>query len=50
MKKINEHSDVKADLKQLPNVELRFDCPQAFLSLDFHCRMDVSELKQTFRD
>jgi len=37
-------------LKHLPNVETRFYCPQAFLSSGFHCRMDVSELKQTFRD
>jgi len=26
-------------------VETRFYCPQPFLSLDFHCRMNVSELK-----
>ncbi len=26
-------------------VETRFYCPQAFLSLDFQCRDDVSELK-----
>ncbi len=32
-------------LKHLPNVETRFYCPEAFLSLVFHCRMDVSELK-----
>jgi len=32
-------------LKHLPNAETRFYCPQAFLSLDFHCRMDLSELK-----
>ena len=28
-------------LKHLPKVETRFHCPQAFLSLDFHCRMDL---------
>ena len=33
------------DLKHLHNVEMRFHCPQAFLSLDFQCRDDVSELK-----
>ncbi len=32
-------------LKHLPNVETRFYCPQTFLSLDFQCRDDVSELK-----
>ena len=31
-------------LNHLPNVETRFDCPQAFLSLDFHCRTEMSEL------
>ncbi len=33
------------NLKHLHNVEMRFYCPQAFLSLDFQCRHDVSELK-----
>ncbi len=33
------------NLKHLHNVETRFYCPQAFLSLDFQCRDDVSELK-----
>ncbi len=28
-------------LKHLPNVETRFYCPQAFLSLDVQCRHDV---------
>ncbi len=37
-------------LKHLPNVEMHFYCPQGFLSIDFHCRMDVSELDQTFWD
>ncbi len=37
-------------LKHLPNVEPCFYCPQAFLTLDFLCRMDVAELKQTSRD
>ncbi len=37
-------------LKHLHNVETRFYCPQTFLYLDFQCRDDVSELKQTFRD
>ena len=32
-------------LKHLHNVETRFYCPQTFLSLDFQCRDDVSELK-----
>ena len=31
-----------ADLQHLPSVETCGDCPQAFLSLDFHCGMDVS--------
>ena len=31
-------------LKHLPSVEPRLCCPQAFLSSDFHCRMDVREL------
>jgi hypothetical protein len=30
-------------LKHLPNVKTRFYCPQAFLSLDFQCKDDVSE-------
>jgi len=34
-----------ADLIQLPTVETRFYCPQAFLSLNFQRREDVSELK-----
>ena len=37
---------VQRELKHLPNVEACFHCPQAFLSLDFHCKMDVSELKR----
>ena len=37
-------------LQHLRNVETRLYCPQAFLSLDFQCRDDVSEVKQTFRD
>ena len=32
-------------LKHLHNVETGFCCPQAFLSVDFQCRDDVSELK-----
>jgi len=43
-------SNVVKPLEHLLNVETQFYCPQAFLSLDFHCRMDVSALKQTFRD
>ena len=31
--------------KHLPNTETRFNCAQAFLSLDFQCRDDISELK-----
>ncbi len=38
----------QAMLKHLPNVETRFYCPQAFLSLDFQCRDDIFEL--TFWD
>ncbi len=30
--------------KHLPNVEARLDCSQAFLNLNFHCRMSVFEL------
>ena len=30
-------------VKHLPNVGTRFYCPQAFLSLEFHCRIEVSE-------
>jgi len=37
-------------LKHLHNVETRFYCPLTFLSLDFQCRDDVSELEETFRD
>ncbi len=33
------------ELKHVHNVETRFYCPQAFLSLDFQYRDDVSELK-----
>ena len=29
------------------NAETLFNCPQAFLSLDFHCRDDVFRIKQT---
>ena len=32
-------------LKHLCNVETRFSCPHAFLSSDFQCRNDVSDLK-----
>ena len=35
-------------LKHLHYVETRFNCPQAFLSLDSSGRDDVSELKQAF--
>jgi len=34
----------------LLHVKLRFYCPQAFLSLDLHCRMDVSVPIYTFQD
>jgi hypothetical protein len=37
-----------AHLKHLPSVETRIYCPQAFLSLDFQCRDDVSELNRRF--
>ena len=30
-------------LKHLPNVKTRFYCPQAFLTLHFWCRDDISE-------
>ena len=43
-------SHVTDPSKHLHNVETRLDCPQTFLSLDFQCRDDVSELKQTFQD
>ena len=36
--------------KHLHNVEMRFYRPQTFLSSDFQCRDDVSELKQRFQD
>ncbi len=36
---------VIAVLKHLPNVETRFYCPQALLSVDFQCRDDASEWK-----
>ena len=40
--------DVKQGLQyKLPNVEPRFYCPKAFLTLDSHCRMDVSVKFQT---
>ncbi len=32
--------------KHLHNVETRFYCLQAFLSLDFQCKDDVPELQQ----
>ena len=38
---------VLVGLKHFPNVEPRFYCPQAFLSLDFQCKDEISELKQT---
>ena len=44
------HDHVEALLQHLHNWETRFCCPQAFLCLDFQCRDDVSELKQTFLD
>ncbi len=37
-------------LKQLHNADMRFYCPQTFLSLGFQCRDDVPEFKMTFRD
>ena len=37
-------------LSHLHNVETRFYCPQAFLSLDFQYKDDVSEVKKTFWD
>ena len=35
-------------VRNLHNVETGVDCPQAFLSLDFQCMHDVSELQQMF--
>ena len=37
-------------VKHLHNVDTQLYCPPTFLSLDFQCSDDVSELKQTFRD
>ena len=37
-------------LRHLHNVDMRFHCPQTFLSVDLQCRDDVSELKKTFWD
>jgi len=37
--------DAHMILKHLHNVETHFHCPQTFLSLDFQCRDDVSELE-----
>ena len=37
-------------LRHFHNVETRFYCPQPFLSVNFQCRDDVSELRQTFWD
>lgn len=36
--------------QHLPNIEMHFDCPVAFLSIDFHFRMGVFELDQTLWD
>ncbi len=44
------HGYAQGTIKHLHTVETRFDCPQTFLSWDFQCRDDVSELKQTFWD
>jgi len=41
---------IQQELKHLHNVETHLYCPQTFLYLDFQCRDDVSEWKQTFRD
>jgi len=45
-------SDTSAlvDHEHVHNVETRCTVPRNFLSLDFQCRDNVSELKQTFRD
>ena len=32
------------------SVAVFYDCPQAFLSSDFHCRMDVSAQVKIFLD
>ena len=37
--------DAAGEFKHLHNVEMCFFSPQTFLSLDFQCRDDVSELK-----
>ena len=33
----------RAELKHPPDIEARFYCPQAFLTLELDCRMDISE-------
>lgn len=35
--------------KHLPHVERCLYCPQAFLSLDFHCRMETSDISRSKR-
>jgi len=37
--------EIALNLKHLHNEKPRFYCPQAFLSFDFQCMDDVSELK-----
>ena len=33
------------DTKYVPHVEMHLYHPQAFLNLDFHCRINISDLK-----
>ncbi len=39
------HIQLEGYLKHLPNLETCFCCPQAFLSVEFQCKDDISELK-----
>ena len=44
-------TELPAKVSLIPaSVETRLYCPQAFLSLDFLCRDDISESNYTFRD
>jgi len=42
---MQEHCSLSSYLNHLHNVETRVYCPLTFLSLDFQCKDDVSELK-----
>jgi len=41
---IDSSMNLKHELKHLQNVDTCLYCPQTFLSLDFQCRDDISEL------